>query len=146
MIRQVLFGLCCITAPALNTQAAEITTCIIDTSIETNQVFYYFPLSKTLLRCDHTGISNPESLQELYAANWRLIHMQSPLLVDKGKSDAAYTPPVLYLERVSAPSANDQQNTVNETNTEDSSDMVEPEKPSRSGIFKFLGGDSTEDF
>lgn len=135
----------CFMACVSNIQAAEITTCIIDTSIKTNQVFYYFPLSKTLLRCDHVGAKNPQSLNELYADNWRLVYMQSPILVDQGKPNAAYTPPVLYLERTSVPAAMDKKPEANEVIDEGLPDEAEDNnEPSGGGLFKFLGGDSTD--
>ena len=145
MTRRLLTALCFLVASTANIQAAEITTCIIDTSIKTNQVFYYFPLSKTLLRCDHVGAKNPQSLKELYADNWRLVYMQSPILVDQGKPNAAYTPPVLYLERTSVPAAIDKKPKANEVIDEGLPDESEDNnEPSGGGLFKFFGGDSTD--
>lgn len=144
MTKRLLTVLCCLLAPAASIQAAEITTCIIDTSIKTNQVFYYFPLSKTLLRCDHLGAKNPKSLKELYADNWRLVHMQSPILVDQGKENAAYTPPVLYLERASTPPSRDTGANKSEDIDEESFNNSESDQESGGGPFKFLGGDSTD--
>lgn len=139
MIKRLLLGLCC-TLPIMNVQSAEITACIIDTSIKTNKVFYYFPLSRTLLRCDHLGENKPVSLNELYALNWRLIHMESPVRVDQGESKSAYTPPVLYLERTHAPDT---------TKTAEASNGDEPATPEESniessagGLFKWFGSDN----
>jgi hypothetical protein len=139
MIKRLLLGLCC-TLPIMNAQAAEITVCIIDTSIESNKVFYYFPLSRTLLRCDHLGENKPVSLNELYALNWRLIHMESPVRVDQGENKSAYTPPLLYLERTHAPGI------TKAPEENDSDKLATPEEStsesSTGGLFKWFGSDN----
>lgn len=141
MIKRLLLGLCC-TLPIMNAQAAEITACIIDTSIKTNKVFYYFPLSRTLLRCDHLGENKPVSLNELYALNWRLIHMESPVRVDQGESKSVYTPPVIYLERTHAPEIT--KDSKEKYNDEPSSPEESGTDSSAGGLFKWFGSDNPD--
>jgi hypothetical protein len=141
MLKRFVIGLIFCVVPSVSVHAAEITACIIDTSIKTNKVFYYFPLSNTLLRCDHSGVNKPVSLGELYALNWRLIHVESPVLVDQGKENAAYTPPVLYLERTEAPNLPQKMEKAATEGT--STETADETESSSGGLFNWLGGDST---
>ena len=143
LIKRLLVSMFCWLIPLTGIQAAEITACIIDTSIKSNQVFYYFPLTKTLLRCDHLGESRPVSLNDLCAQSWRLIHMESPILVDQGKKNAAYTPPVLYLERSHAPMlSSEDKPTKPSTPKQERKPKTEG---SSGGPFKWLSGDSASE-
>ena len=131
--------------------AAEITTCIIDTSIKSNKVFYYFPLSSTLLQCDHLSGNTPISLKELYALNWRMVHLQSPVKVEQGSSNVGYTPPVIYLERTTAPSQITSGTSDSSTSTSDDDSGPVTDTPDNTkesegaGLFNWLGGDSVND-
>ena len=125
--------------------AAEITTCIIDTTIKSNPVLYYFPITATQLRCDHVKNNKSVTLSELYKANWRLIQVISPILVDQKDQKAAYTPPVLYLERDKAPAS--VTNDAPEPSTGDNNDETPAEDTTRSeggGLFNWFKGDSQQ--
>ena len=129
--------------------AAEITTCIIDTSIKSNKVFYYFPLSSTLLQCDHLSGNTPISLKEMYALNWRMVHLQSPVKVEQAGSKVGYTPPVLYLERTETPpqansgTSRQTTSTYDDDSAGDTTDNAEESQ--NSGLFNWLGGDSVNE-
>lgn len=126
-------------------RAAEITTCIIDTSLQSNPVFYYFPISKTKLRCDHIKDKQAISLNDLYANNWRLIQIVSPVKVDREQQETAYTPPVIYLERTVVPEVT--VSTGQELpagNESDDSDSTEDDsiQSSSGSLFNWFKGDS----
>ena len=48
-----------------NAGAAEITSCILDTSIKTNPRVYFFPITASELRCDHVTDNTSVTLGEL---------------------------------------------------------------------------------
>ena len=83
--------------------AAEITTCIIDTSIKTNPRVYFFPVTSTGLRCDHVKNSASITLAELYNNNWRLLQVINPIEFSQKDKATGYTPVMLYLERTKVP-------------------------------------------
>jgi len=86
-----------------NAGAAEITTCILDTTIKTNPRVYFFPISVSKLRCDHIADNTAVTLAELYEQNWRLLQVVNPIEFKQKDSPAGYTPVLIYLERLERP-------------------------------------------
>jgi len=127
--------------------AAEITTCIIDTTIKSNPVLYYFPITATKLRCDHEKNNASVTLSELYEANWRLIQVISPVRVDQKDKKTAYTPPVLYLERDKTPASVTRKGDAPESpssydSTEEPAEATTKNKGG--GLFNWLQGDTQQ--
>ena len=98
-----------------------------------------------MLRCDHVKNNTSVTLSELYKENWRLIQVISPILVDQKDQKAAYTPPVLYLERDKAPAS------ITNGTSESSSGNDNVEAPAEGtteseggGLFNWLKGDTQE--
>jgi hypothetical protein len=128
--------------------AAEITTCIIDTSLKSNPVFYYFPITTTKLRCDHIKDKTSISMADLYKSNWRLIQVVSPIQVDQKDKQSAYTPPVIYMERTEIPkvvqSIDKPADTID--NIDDSDSLTEEQQSTAGGgLFNWLKGNSESD-
>jgi len=130
--------------------AAEITTCVTDTSIKNNPAFYYFPITATQLRCDHIRENRSVTLSDLYAENWRLLQVIKPILVEQKDKKSAYTPPVLYLERTKVPARVPQkdstsESTVSNDNTDGETTTGDTPKTESGGLFKWLKGDTREE-
>jgi len=129
--------------------AAEITTCVTDTSIKNNPTFYYFPITVTRLRCDHVRSNTSVTLSDLYQDNWRLIQVIKPILIEQKDKKSAYTPPVLYLERTIVPARVKQKDTATESSysSDDSDGETTTDDTSKSesgGLFNWLKGDTQE--
>jgi hypothetical protein len=143
MMRKLSFSVLLLLVTYIPTaHSAEITTCIIDTSLKTNPVYYYFPITATKLRCDHIKGSTT-TLTDLYKDHWRLIQLVNPILVDQKEKKAAYTPPVLYLERLAQHRTPSKKAAVKKRVTPAKPTESEPEE--KGGLFNFLGGDTQSD-
>jgi|GEM_PF-3665280 len=125
-----------------NASAAEITTCILDTTVKTNPRVYFFPISISKLRCDHITDNTAITLSELYEQNWRLLQVVNPIEFKQKDSPAGYTPVLIYLERLKRPANSNTKNV-----TEDTAPINEEASDEKSGgIFGgWFKGDSQEE-
>ena len=123
-----------INIPVVN--AAEVTTCIIDSTVKSNPRVYFFPITSTELRCDHVIGKANVTLSDLYKDGWKLIQVISPILFEQKTSGQGYSPVILYLERkepLKAPPRKEV--TDNSTATSDDTESDDPAEESQGGSF-----------
>jgi len=103
MMKYTLPGFILLLVNLTAVNAAEITTCVMDTTIKKNPRVYFFPVTSTKLRCDHNTSSASATLGELYQDNWRLIQAINPIEFKQKDKSTGFTPVLLYLERTIVP-------------------------------------------
>ena len=133
-----------------NAGAAEITSCVLDTSIKTNPRVYFFPITASELRCDHVTDNTSVTLGELYEENWRLLQVINPVEFKQKDNAAGYTPVLLYLERTKRPPAKPKQKDVSTTSSYNNDDIdtdsssEEPSSKNSGGLFGNWFKDDTQ--
>lgn len=107
--------------------AAEITTCIIDSTVKKNPRVYFFPITSTELRCDHVIGKANVTLSDLYRNDWKLIQVINPIIFDQKESRPGYSPVIIYLERQERPVVPDKTEVTRKPSPV--LENIDPEKP-----------------